>query len=120
MSEQAVAGIVGHIAAPVVAALLEQLHVAASAEIERLEATMPQRIAAAEQDVQDWTGDLMHTLHGLVARIDGARSNVQAATTAGPTVAETATSTSDSATPTAPTGSTTASGPQDATTKAAK
>lgn len=119
MPEQ-IAGVVGHIAAPVVAALLEELHQLASAEIEKAEATIPARLEAAEQQVQDYAADLVGAFHRLVAHIDQARSNVTDATTVGPTVAETATSTSDSATPTAPTASTTATGPQDATTKAAK
>lgn len=81
MSEQAIAGVVGQIAAPVVAALLEDLHSAASAEITRLEATMPGRLASAEQDVQNWTNELVGAYHGLVARIDSARGNVTAAVT---------------------------------------
>ena len=113
MSET-MAGVVGQIAAPVVAALLEDLHSAASAEITRLEASMPQRLASAEQDVQDWTGDLLGTLHRLVARIDGARGNVTTATTPGPTAAVTGTSTATSATATAPT----TAGPTAATTEA--
>ena len=112
MSEQ-IASIAGQIAAPVVAALLEDLHQAASAEISRLEAAMPARIDAAEQDVQDWAIDLKNTLHGLVARIQGARNNVTTATTAGATDADTATS---SATSTAPA----TSAPQDDTSKATK
>jgi hypothetical protein len=110
MSEQAAAQIIGQIAAPVVAALLEDLHTAASAEITRLEATMPQRIQAAETDVQNWTNELVGAFHGLVARIDGARTNVQTATIPGPTAAPTGTSTAASAPTTAP---------PDATTKTA-
>ena len=75
------AGVAAQIAAPVVTALLEDLHTAAAAEITRLEASMPARIAAAETAVQDWATDLLGTLHGLIARIDGARGNVTAATT---------------------------------------
>lgn len=101
MSET-VAGVVGQIAAPVVAALLEDLHAAASAEITRLEATMPQRIASAEQTVQDWTADAARTFHGLIARIEGARANVGAAVQPGPTVAATTGSTGTSAATTAP------------------
>lgn len=69
-----------HIAAPVIHALLEDLHTAASAEITRIEAAMPPRIDAAETSVQDWATDLLGTLHGLVARIDSARTNVTTAT----------------------------------------
>lgn len=118
MSET-VAGVAAQIAAPVVNALLEDLHSAASTEITRLEASMPQRLASAEQDVQDWTGDLLGTLHRLVGRIDGARGNLTAATIPGPTVAETGTSTTTSAPTTAPTSTTpTTAGPKDATTEA--
>ena len=106
MSET-MAGVVGQIAAPVVAALLEDLHSAASAEITRLEASIPGRLTSAEQDVQDWTGDLLGTLHRLVARIDGARGNVAAAVTPGPTGAGTGTSTAASATAAGPTAATT-------------
>jgi hypothetical protein len=113
MTEPTIAGVVGQIAAPVVSALLEELHQTASAEITRLEATMPARIEAAEQTVQDWTSDLIGAYHRLVAHIDSARSNVTAATNPGPTAADTATS---SATSTAPT----TTGPQDATSKATK
>lgn len=123
MSET-VAGVAAQIAAPVVAALLEDLHAAASAEITRLEAALPERLASAEQTVQDYAHDLIGTLHGLVARIEGARGNLNAATTPGPTAAETTTSTGTSAPTTAPTGAanTTQAAPQDATTdtKAAK
>lgn len=80
MTEQAIAGAAAQIAAPVVAALLEDLHTAASAEITRLEATMPPRIQAAETDIQNWTNELVGAFHGLVARIDSARGNVTAAT----------------------------------------
>jgi len=116
MSEQAIASAAAQIAAPVVSALLEDLHAAASAEITRLEASMPLRIGAAEKDVQDHVADLHATLHRLVARIEGARANVTTATTPGPTAAETGTSTATSA----PTTSTTtqATGPQAATGKA--
>lgn len=116
MSET-VAGAAAQIAAPVVAALLEDLHTAASAEITRLEAALPERLTSAEQTVQDYAHDLIGTLHGLVARIEGARGNLNAATTPGPTAVETATSTSGSATPTVPTtAANTTSAPQDATT----
>jgi hypothetical protein len=118
MTQPTLAGVAGQIAAPVVAALLEDLHAAASAEITRLEAAAPARITAAEQDVQNWANDLKTTLHGLVARIEGARANLTAATQPGPTAAETTSSTDASAPTTAPT--TTPTAPQDATTKAAK
>lgn len=113
MSET-IAGVAAQIAAPVVAALLEDLHAAASAEIARLEATMPARIDAAETEIQTWTGDLIGAYHRLVAHIDNARTNVTAATVAGPTAAGTGTSTATSATATAPT----STGPQGVTPKA--
>lgn len=72
--------------APVVAVALEDLHQQASAEITRLEAAIPPRLEAAEQDVKNWAHDALTTLHGLVARIDQHRQGANATpATAGPT-----------------------------------
>lgn len=96
------AALAAQIAAPVVSALLEDVHAYASAEFERLAKTLPPRLDAAEQDVQDWAHDAHDLGQRLMARLDQARGNLTSAVTPGPTAAETATSTSDSATTTAP------------------
>lgn len=77
MTEQAISA-AAQIAAPVVTALLEDLHQAASTEIALLEATLPDRITAAEVSVQNWVNHATAAFHGLIARIDGARGNVTA------------------------------------------
>jgi hypothetical protein len=117
MSE-AVASVAAQIAAPVVSALLEDLHRGFSSDVGHLEATMPAELKAADQRVQDWARALLGALHGGIARIEGARANVTAATTPGPTGAETATSTGTSAPTTATSTTTQATTPADATTKA--
>lgn len=96
------AALAAQIAAPVVNALLEDVHAYAAAEFERLAKTLPPRLDAAEQDVQDWAHDAHDLGQRLMARLDQARGNLTSAVTPGPTAAETATSTGTSATTTAP------------------
>lgn len=74
MTEQAIAAA----AAPLEAAALEELHQLASAEIERLETTVPPRLAAAEQGVKNYVEDFRDTLHRFVASIDRHRQGASA------------------------------------------
>lgn len=89
MSEAAIEQAAVQAFTPVAATLLEDLHQAASAEIDRLEKALPARFAAAEQDVQDWGRDALGALHRLIARIDGHRGiaalEQEAAAAPGPT-----------------------------------
>lgn len=109
---QPAAAIVGQIAAPVVAALLEDVHAYVSTEAARIAAAAPKRLDAAEQEIQDWAHDAADLAQRVMARLDSARGNL--------TAAETATSTSASAPTTAPTAATTTATkptPADATTE---
>lgn len=76
MSEAAIAGVVEQVAAPVVAAILEDLHATASAAITRVEQAAPARLEAAETDVKDWAKGLLGELHAVVAHIAQHRSNL--------------------------------------------
>lgn len=96
------AAIAAQIAAPVVNALLEDVHAYVAAEFERLAKALPPRLDAAEQDVQDWAHDAHDLAQRVMTKLDQARGNLTSAVTPGPTDAETATSTSGSATTTAP------------------
>lgn len=96
------AAIAAQIAAPVVDALLEDIHAFASAGYERLTKTLPPRLDAAEQDIQDWAHEAHDLAQRVMAKLDQARGNLTSAVTPGPTAAETATSTGTSATTTAP------------------
>jgi len=113
------AAIAAQIAAPVVDALLEDIHAFASAGYERLTKTLPPRLDAAEQDIQDWAHEAHQFIQHVMARLDAARGNLTSAVTPGPTAAETATSTSGSATTTAPASTNPTTAPTTATPAAA-
>jgi hypothetical protein len=104
--------------AAAITAILEELHQFASEEITRLEAAMPQRLAAAEQTVQDWAHDAVGALHSFVARIDSHRGAPSAPSTTTPGPARPAAS-SATTTP-ASTASATAAASSTSGTEAAK
>lgn len=81
MTEQAILNAAITALTPAAAALLEDLHQAASAEITRLEANLPAEIAAASSTVQNWTDDMMGAFHRLVALIEHHRGGASATPT---------------------------------------
>lgn len=82
-------------------AIAEAAYQFVSTEIQHLEATLPDRLAAAEQTVQDWGHDAVNALHRISAFIDQHRSAPAAASaTPAPTQATTATAATGTATDT--------------------
>jgi hypothetical protein len=96
-------------AAPVLAAILEDLHAYASQELTHLGNTMPALLRSASQDVQDAFTTLEQRYHALIARIDAHRNGqVPPGFTAAPTTAPTSTPSSTASKPNSPTAASTA------------
>lgn len=108
-------------AAPLLAAVLEDLHQYASTELEHLGNTMPALLRSASTDVQAAFATLEARYHGLVARIDAHRNGlVPPGFTPAPTEAPaTSTSTSTASTPPSPASPTGSSKSSDASASTA-